>query len=59
MPSVYTIEGAARPTRKKKRAGRRGGARTAQQKKFAAAAKACKGGTRREFQSCMRDQLRR
>lgn len=56
MPSVYTIEGAARPSKRRKR---RGGAKTAQQRKFAAAAKACKGGTRREFQSCMRDQLRR
>lgn len=54
MPSVYTIEGARRPRRKRKK-----GARTAQQKRFAAAAKKCKGQSQRAFRACVKAELRR
>jgi hypothetical protein len=53
MPSVYTIEGTRRKSRRKK------GARTAQQRKFAAAAKKCKGQSQRAFRACVRQELRR
>jgi hypothetical protein len=52
MPSVYTIEGASKRSRKK-------GARTAHQRAFAAAAKKCKGQSQRAFRACVRAELRR
>jgi len=56
VPSVYTIEGASRPRKRRK------GGRTRQQKKFAAAAKRCSREARKrgvDYKQCMSSALRR
>lgn len=54
MPSVYTIEGAS-PPRKRKNSS----AQSAQQRRFKAAAKRCKGQNLKAYRACMRRELKK